>query len=219
MDPKILCHPNIPKPLHGIAPRVIYGKEWWDVERKKAYAKAEFHCEACGVSKHDAEFHRWLEAHEFYVFDYKRGTITFSHLVALCHSCHQFIHNGRMAMLVDSGEMSEKKYKAIIKHGMSVLKKAGLLSAWEARHDHPDVVPWSKWRLVLDGKEYDPSSANYTGWKRGDWRGWTPDRPTPKQAPTEHRMVWNNWEEDELDDDDSPRDDDWGGMQIDFGDQ
>lgn len=195
MNPLILCHPNIPKPLHGIAPRIIMGQAWWDVERKKAYAHAGFKCEACGIDKRDAEFHQWLEAHEFYIFDYKKGTITFQRLVALCHSCHQFIHDGRMKMLVDAGEMDEEKYRAILRHGHRLLKEAGLLSRYNTRHSVPCSVPWHKWRLVFQGRKYGPSSYDEIGWRRGDWKEWTPDRPAPKPSERAGRMLWNNWDQ------------------------
>jgi hypothetical protein len=67
---EILFCPNTPKPLHGMSPRSILGDEWWDKERIKAYRKFFNHCQACGVHKSDALYHRWLEAHEVFNFDY-----------------------------------------------------------------------------------------------------------------------------------------------------
>ena len=54
--------PNIPLPLHGLAPRVIKGQKWWSDTKKEAKAKLNQHCWACGVHKYDALSHRWLEA-------------------------------------------------------------------------------------------------------------------------------------------------------------
>ena len=46
LKPEILIHPHIPKPLHGISPRSIMGKDWWDRERQRVYKSTNFHCAA-----------------------------------------------------------------------------------------------------------------------------------------------------------------------------
>jgi len=160
LRPEILLHPNIPKPLHGIAPRTILGKDWWDKHRQIAYAKNDYRCWACGVHKTDAKYHQWLEAHEFYEIDYAKGRVVFVELVALCHACHNFIHDGRMVHLVDEGKMDEKQYREILKHGNRILAKAGLV-----REDlGGPTAEWGKWRLVLEGKEYKGKWKSYEDW-------------------------------------------------------
>lgn len=188
-DPSILCHPNIPKPLHGINPRTIYGQIWWDTQRRKAYEAAGLCCEACGVHKYDAKLHKWLEAHEFYEYDMRNGRLTFLKLVALCHYCHNFIHSGRLQILRDTDQITAATYSAITKHGMDLLKTAGLTARWKARHDAPETVSWMDWRMIVDGKEYGPSSSSFRAWQAGDWKRWT---PTTKITRPRGRLVWSN---------------------------
>lgn len=57
--PWLLLHPNIPKPLHGLAPRVIKGEKWFNQTKREAKAKLNQHCWACGVHKYDAKYHHW----------------------------------------------------------------------------------------------------------------------------------------------------------------
>lgn len=173
-DPSLLCHPNIPKPLHGIAPRVIYGLQWWDKERKKAYANADFCCQACGVPKKDAIIHQWLEAHETYDYDFPNGRLTFTGLVALCHACHNFIHSGRLEVLKDNGKITIETYVAINNHGMKVLKDANLVNKWKKRHIASEMAPWRDFRMVIGGKKYGPSSKSYDDWLNGAWKNWQP---------------------------------------------
>ena len=120
MKPEILTQPNIPKPLHGLAPRTIMGQEWWDTERQKAYASTDYHCVACGVPKSEAKKFHWLEAHEYWKFDYRKGTAEVISIEPLCHYCHNFIHSGRLAMIMGK-EKSVEEAEDILEHGFKLL--------------------------------------------------------------------------------------------------
>ena len=47
LRPELLLHPNIPKVLHGVAPRVVLGAKWWDAERRACYERAELKGDTC----------------------------------------------------------------------------------------------------------------------------------------------------------------------------
>lgn len=179
--PKLLTHPNIPKPLHGLNPRTILGDSWWDTVRRKAYAKYEYRCWACGIHKIDARYFKWLEGHESYTIDYTKGSVKLKEIVALCHSCHNFIHSGRMYNLFISGEFPEIKIKSILLHGIQVLSKNNLEifdgtayvyeSVFGARLKKvaiaqvpTDVADWNKWHLILNGKKYYSKFKSYSEW-------------------------------------------------------
>lgn len=178
--PEILCHPNIPKPLHGLNPRSILGDKWWDKKRKESYAHHNFHCWACGIHKKNAEFHKWLEAHEYYEYDYDFGRAKLVEIVALCHSCHNFIHSGRLWSLYNKGEIQGHKMLYILDRGMSILKDCGLQAfqftqqVYEfvlgMRHEEPtdpldlDPIPWSDWRLEIENKLYEPKFVDKQAW-------------------------------------------------------
>lgn len=159
--PEILFHPNIPKPLHGMSPRTIFGHKWWESRRRFAYLESRYHCVACGVYKTKARYHQWLEAHELYEFDYKNGRLIFKEIVALCHACHNYIHSGRMQILVRRGKMPELKMEEILEHGDSIIRKAKL--RWTK--SPKECAPWDAWRLVIAGKEYKGKFATYNDWR------------------------------------------------------
>lgn len=193
IEPILLSHPNIPKPLHGLNPRGLLGEEWWNTARRAAYAKRGFHCWACGVHKSDALFHQWLEGHERYRIDYKKGVAEFVEVVALCHACHNFIHSGRLFMLFLSGKSTEAKTLSILHRGFSVQKAANLPPnpfalrvaaqlvqelddpppwlrvaedlAKKTPIDIPEVAAWSDWRLLLNGKKYKPLWETFDAWR------------------------------------------------------
>jgi len=161
INPELLLHPNIPKPMHGTNPRTILGDDWWNDVRQQAYAENNYCCWACGVHKSQAKYHQWLEAHERYRINYEHGIVSLVEITALCHSCHNFIHDGRMTSLVNKGEMSYDKMKEIHNHGYAVLAKAGIRNL---RLDATLIAPWHKWHLVLNGKKYYSKFASYDEW-------------------------------------------------------
>jgi len=162
LRPEVLLCANIPKPLHELAPREILGREWWDRTRREAYQSTKYRCIACGVMASMAKYHPWLEGHEIYQIDYKRGIAVYKETVPLCHACHSFIHDGRMLALVQAGKMTLKRYDDIMKHGNAILKKHNLV---KFVYTGP-IAPWEKWRLSLEGKLYSPKFASYEAWKR-----------------------------------------------------
>lgn len=185
LQPELLLHPNIPKPLHGLAPRTIKGEDWWNEQRQKAYSKNEYKCWACGVHKKEAKYHKWLEAHEIYNIDYNSGKVEFLDVCALCHSCHNFIHSGRMSSLFKKGEMSLDKVEDILEHGFKILIKNNLkLNPFALKAMHSVSIflyliynkypkhkygkcsaKWEDFYLVLDGKKYKGKFKNFEEWQ------------------------------------------------------
>jgi hypothetical protein len=160
--PELLLHPNIPKPLHEVNPRSVMGKEWWDRERQMAYARMEYRCWACGVAQYMAKYHRWLEGHEHYKINYERGTVKLVEIVALCHACHMYIHDGRMRNLVDQGKMKQSHMDAILAHGRKVLKDAGYTTF---KPEYPECdVAWDDWCLIIGRKKFGPKFHSYSEW-------------------------------------------------------
>ena len=159
--PHLLFHPNIPKPMHGLNPRTLLGKAWWDKVRYSAYQENNYCCWACGTHKNDAEFHQWLEAHECYDINYEMATMKMSKVVALCHSCHNYIHLGRLRHLANSGEITRRKFNTIIEHGNKIV----------FRLKPPIVQPmnvnaWQEWRLIIDGVRYPGLFKDFNAWDK-----------------------------------------------------
>jgi len=160
-NPRLLLDSNVPKPLHGINPRTVLGKAWWDVERKKASKKNNNCCYACGVHRSEAKYHPWMEGHESYAINYAVGNMRLKEIVSLCHSCHNFIHSGRLQNLYDKGEISPSKYHDITAHGLNLTKRF-------CAPKRPEYIQqdWSKWHLVINGKKYYSKFKNVVEWSR-----------------------------------------------------
>lgn len=186
--PHLLIHPNIPKPLHGLAPRIILGDKWWNETKAKAKARMNNHCWACGVHKSQAKYHQWLEAHECYSIDYSLGKVEYVGTAALCHSCHNYIHDGRMLMLVRKGEMSKEKYEDIIKHGNIIISDwqsslVGHKKPYDPKLSPDEVLAlasnasnklrwipgnckWEDYHMIVNGVRYERSFESLECWKK-----------------------------------------------------
>lgn len=180
LKPEILCQPNIPKPLHGINPRTIRGVDWWNITRQKVYVSTDYHCVACGVAKVDAKVHQWLEAHELWNIDYTTGICEVISIEPLCHYCHNFIHSGRLQMIMDK-EKSEEEVKDILEHGLNILyqnklkcfpstlkfaKELGCkthgVKAYKIKVN--PKIKWEDWKMVFEGKEYKSKFNSIDEW-------------------------------------------------------
>lgn len=127
----LIAMPNLPKPMHALAPRTLLGASTWNHMRKFCYSKANDTCEICG-NKPEKLRHR--HAHEVYEIDYKKGEARFVRAFCVCALDHLgCIHTGRAITLFKQGnplypkefllEGAEKAFKIIS----------------EYNKDHPDA--------------------------------------------------------------------------------
>lgn len=124
----LITMPNIPKPLHGRAPRVVLGDKWWNLVRKHCYLKADDTCEICGEKP---EHLRNRHAHELYKINYRIGTSEFIKPVCVCYTCHCLgIHTGRALTLYKQGNPLFPK-EALLNGAEHAFK---LVSDWNKAH-------------------------------------------------------------------------------------
>ncbi len=164
--PELLVHTIIPPPLHGLAPRTIKGQAWWDRNRRAAAATNLYRCWACNVPKTRAKKHQWLEGHESYNIDWRKGTCTLVEIVSLCHYCHNYIHRGRLNVLAGIGAVSRHFVNDVVKHGDA-------LTAGLERFVLPspaDMAPWSSWVMIIDGTPYPSRFTSVDEWS--DYYNW-----------------------------------------------
>lgn len=133
MDLQILTHEIIPKPLHGVAPRVMKKSPpaWWKKERERALAQANLHCQACGVHRARVPYGKSrLEVHEQYTIDHAAATMTYRGSVAICRACHAFIHVGRLYSLFQEGTVSKHYFETVMNRGFGLLRGNNIRPAW-----------------------------------------------------------------------------------------
>jgi len=182
-DPSILQHPNIPKPLHGLNPRTLLGQSWWDKQRQRAYLKHMYHCHACGIHKDEALYRQYLEAHEYYDIDYARGRMQLTDIVALCYACHNFIHSGRLYVLLLKGEIPPDRFILIMERGFANLMAADL------RYHHHSI------NVAIQAESYFDMLGIEVSW---DMVFFSPENMPNTLVPGAHNpdegnVPWGDW--------------------------
>lgn len=145
---KILTMPNIPTPLHGLAPRTILGKSTWDHMRKRCYFEAGYKCQACGKAPAKNET---CHAHELYTYNYVTGTAKFERCVCLCPTCHVLgIHSGRALTMYKKGNPLMPKSR-LLKGAENLFK---VLHEYNVAH--PNEEPLRAYGTFIDYARFEP---------------------------------------------------------------
>jgi len=109
-DARILTMPNIPRPLHTVAPRNYMGQTEWDKKRRRCYYDANYTDEIMGTDLDKGK----CQAHELYDFFYTTKTSVFKRVVCLSELTHQRgIHTGRMLSLYKKGSPLYSKKRVL----------------------------------------------------------------------------------------------------------
>jgi hypothetical protein len=142
--------------------------------RRRAYAKNNGCCWACG------EWGR-LEAHESYEIHYYAGLLVLKEIVALCKSCHEFIHSGRLKLLWRDGQLNRSYVEEVMRSRMKMVDDAGLepfygtlaffyeltentsfdialIRVYREGKAHISMAPYTprpEWLLIVDSQIYD----------------------------------------------------------------
>lgn len=127
----LVAMPNIPKPLHGVAPRTLLGAATWNRMRKSAYLGADDTCEICGTKPDNL---RQRHGHEVYEIDYASGTAVFKRVFCICSLCHLGgIHTGRAITLFKQDNPLYPKEFLLegAEHAFKIIS--------EYNKDHPDA--------------------------------------------------------------------------------
>ena len=191
LRPELLLDPVLPKPLHGMNPRKMISVKWWDTVRKEAMAKNDDCCWACGVHKSKQLYRNWIEGHEDYDINFKTGRVVLKEIVGLCHACHQFIHHSWLFVRFNLGEVGHRYAFNILRHGMGVIKEAGLpprpgqalhylLVEGRDRAEADSIVfdrklldiypepkkfaDWDKWYIEIEGTKYHTEFKGQKEW-------------------------------------------------------
>jgi len=78
---------------------------------------------------------------------------------------------GRLTTLYEKGEISLKFFKGVIRHGESILLKAGIPTDVNAQllellNAIGKMCSWGDYHMVINGKRYEQRFKSYTEWSK-----------------------------------------------------
>lgn len=195
----LITMPNVPRPLHGkgMQPRTIFGGTTWNFMRKQAYYNAHYKCEICGREPEKRDLH----AHELFSYDYNRTTGTFKRVVAICRTCHDGIHSGRLLTMYKKGnplypksyvlKVAENAFRLVSEYNKDAEEELRLYSTYVDYLDMPEL----RNEMLALIKKYNVKFYEEHITKSKRWKGWrvivgknTYESPYKSQADWEEAM-------------------------------
>lgn len=196
---QILTMPNIPHPLHGLAPRTIMGASRWKLTKTKEKMRADYHCEICG-----REFSiNKLDVHEIYDVFYDERYSKFNRYVCACALCHQACHSGRNLALYTKGdkyttkeymlELAERTFRLVNQWNMQNIEKEPLklCDTWLTWAKHPDLK--EDIENYIDRYEIEFYKQPTDSWNEDNWDKWYLQY-NGKKYPTLYKTI-EEWKE------------------------
>ena len=115
--------------------RAVLSKKQWDYIKKDAKIRSGGKCSICGKKT------KFLDAHEVWSYDIKKGVQKLDDVISVCKDCHSAIHIGRTS-LVGNLERAENHYLKVNGCTYSEMK-ADLKVANELYEKRSKVNEWS----------------------------------------------------------------------------
>lgn len=122
----LLAKPTLYTSIWGVAPREIIGTRF-NAIKANIQALAKNHCMICDrFVPHTRETGDWIHTHEDYNLDKENNVYTLNQYIGICRQCHEFIHIGRLGMLLEEGQITKEYYDEVVAKGLALLKSIGI---------------------------------------------------------------------------------------------
>lgn len=140
----IIAMPNVPAPLHAVAPRTVLGNSTWTHMRKKCYFDADYKSLISGIDLDGSTTDLKCNAHELYSYDYVHGIAYFERPVCISPIEHNFIHSGRMLTMYKKGNplMPKSYLLKVVENGFKTIHD------WNVAH--PKSRPLRAYATLVD---------------------------------------------------------------------
>lgn len=140
----IIAMPNIPTPIHGLAPRTVLGSGVWNHMRKRCYYMADYKSQISGIELDKSDSQRVPNAHELYSYNYITGEALFVRAVCISPLEHNFIHSGRMLTMYKKGNplMPKQYVLKCLENGFKIIK--------EWNDANPDKRPLRAYYTIIE---------------------------------------------------------------------